>query len=192
MSYTDDYYNKRAKAENLRARSYFKLEEIDLKFSLFKSAGAVLDLGAAPGSWSLYILKKYPGIKITGLDIKEIQPFKNDCYTYITGDVFSYQFPDNNPVFSVILSDMAPSTSGIGITDASLSEELCLQTLSICRKKLIPGGNAVMKYFQGSGSKEIKDACVKLFTEVKFFKPKSSRSNSREIFIILKHFKNFS
>ena len=185
MSYTEDYYAEQAKKLGLRARSYFKLEEIDLKFKLLKKGKRVLDLGAAPGSWSQYCLKKTSGdLELYSIDLTAIEPFREGNATRLQGSVYdlgAFPLPKS---FHLVLSDMAPSTTGSKQTDSAQSFELAREAGKIASRMLEPGGFVVAKYLQGAEFQELQDFFKGHFSSLKLFKPKSSRKNSTEIFFI--------
>lgn len=185
MSYTDDYYAEQARKLGLRARSFFKLQEIDDKFRLIKKGKRVLDLGAAPGSWSQYCLKKTSGnIELFSIDLTPIEPFTEGKATLFQGSVFElgkFELPKS---FHLVLSDMAPSTTGSRQTDSAQSFELAREAGKIASRALEPGGFVVAKYLQGSEFQELQRFFKEHFSDLKLFKPKSSRKNSTEIFFV--------
>jgi len=183
-----DHYTRRAKKENFPARSVYKLEEIQQKFRLIKAGDAVLDLGCAPGSWLLYAarLTGERG-RVVGVDLNPLKQQLPANVRALTGDVL-----EPNPEllaalgtgFNVVLSDMAPATTGNRIVDTARSFILCRAALSIAQDLLLPGGAFVCKIFQGDDFKQFADLVKTLFSKQKIFKPQSSRKASREIFII--------
>lgn len=185
MSYTDDYYAEEARKLGLRARSYFKLEEIDEKFRLIKKGKRILDLGAAPGSWSQYCLKKTSGdIYLYSIDLTPIDAFREGEATRLQGSVYELEAFDLPKSFHLVLSDMAPSTTGSKSTDSAQSFELAREAGKIAARTLEPGGYVVAKYLQGSEFQELQDFYKSHFSNLKLFKPKSSRKSSSEIFFI--------
>lgn len=190
-----DKYFERAKASGYRARSIFKLEEIQQKFGVFKEGMSVLDIGAAPGSWLQYARKIVgPAAKIIGIDIKKIEPL--DINTLVLeGDVLSDDISgiiENSyqGKFSVILSDLAPSTSGVKDVDHYRSIELCQRVLYLGARFLAIRGTIVLKIFQGPDFDAFIFEVRKNFRNVSIFKPKSSRDRSFEVYIILKQAKD--
>jgi len=183
-----DHYTRRAKKENFPARSVYKLEEIQQKFQLIKAGDAVLDLGCAPGSWLLYAarLTGERG-RVVGVDLSPLQQQMPANVRVLTGDVLE---PDPELLvalgtgFNVVLSDMAPATTGNRIVDTARSFNLCRAALSIAQHLLLPDGAFVCKIFQGDDFKQFADLVKTLFSKQKIFKPQSSRKASREIFII--------
>ena len=186
-----DKYFKRAQQMGYRARSVFKLEEIQQKFKILKPGMDVLDLGAAPGSWLQYTNKIVgPQTTLIGLDLTPIKKIKPNV---ILGqvDIFSQQAEDfiqrkHPKKFPIILSDLAPKTSGVKEVDHYRSIELSQRVVELAQKFLAPQGSLVIKVFQGpdfdSFLKELKNK----FKQVKIFKPKASRDRSFEVYVILK------
>jgi 23S rRNA (uridine2552-2'-O)-methyltransferase len=180
-----DHYTRQAKKENFPARSVYKLQEIQQKHRLIKKGHRILDLGCAPGSWLLFAAKLTGDRgKVVGIDLK---PFKGQVPAHaqiITADVFSLDLESLGNNYHVVLSDMAPATTGHKDVDAARSYSLCQTALGIAQKVLLPGGSFVCKIFQGPEFKVFADAVKAGFKELKIFKPRSSRKASREIFVI--------
>ena len=186
MAYNpQDHYFKMAKKDGFLARSAYKLTEIQKKYKVIRSGDKVLDLGCAPGSWSQVSLQLV-GAKglVEGFDLKPITLTAPNGRFFVR-DVFELQpeellgFP-----YDVVISDMAPNTTGIVFTDQARSEDLCRKVLELCEKLLKPGGNMAMKFFQGGGAKVLEMLVRKQFKEVKHLKPLATRKESKEIFII--------
>ncbi len=185
-----DHFFLKAKQEHYPARSVYKLKEIDKKFGLFKPGLRVLDLGAAPGSWSLYAAERV-GEKglVIGADIQSTQTTFPPQVHFHQEDVFnrSPEFEtllcESGP-FHLVVSDMAPSTIGHRGTDQARSAALCEEALAVALVHLIKGGGFVVKVFMGPDTKALVDALRARFILVKSFKPVSSRSESMEIFYI--------
>lgn len=185
-----DYYFLKAKQENYPARSVYKLKEMDSRFHLLKAGMHVLDLGAAPGSWSLGAAEK---VGKTGLvlaaDIQETLTVFPDNVLFMQEDVFerSAEFEAvlaKFAPFDLVMSDMAPFTTGNKFTDQSRSHDLCVQALEIAKLYLKPGGNFIVKIFMGPDVQEYLVTLRKLFVRVQGFKPQSSRSESKETFYL--------
>ncbi|MFN8792508.1 MAG: RlmE family RNA methyltransferase [Bdellovibrionales bacterium] len=185
-----DHYFKKAKKENFAARSVYKLEEIDKKYRLLKSGDAVIDLGASPGSWSQYVSQKVgPNGRVLGVDLKPVDVKLNngifiqaDLRDLNLEDVFQQKgFP---PPFDVVLSDMAPATTGIRITDQARSVELCELALQIALKFLKKNGHFVCKLFHSDDFQSLKKQIVQNFEKFEAVKPEATRSQSKEIFLI--------
>jgi 23S rRNA (uridine2552-2'-O)-methyltransferase len=185
----DHYYHK-AKEENFAARSIYKLEEIDQKFKIIKAGMKVLDLGAAPGSWSQYLSNKVgENGRVLGVDLIEVALTLPNA-VFIHADLrdlnLEQVFVDNgfDPIFDGVFSDMAPRTTGIRITDQARSMELCELALNIADRFLKPGGNFVCKFFHSDDFEELRRQMQARFGKVEVLRPKSTRKESKEIFLI--------
>jgi len=190
MKQYQDKYFKRAKKENYAARSVYKLKEMDQRFSLFKPGQTVLDLGAAPGSWTQFAGERVgPSGRVLGVDIQETRHTFAENITFLQADVFS-DSPELlaavEPLapFDLVISDMAPKTTGVKFADQANSLELCERAFEVARKYLKKGGHFVVKIFEGGETKEYRESLRPYFDKVKNFKPYSSRSESKEIFIV--------
>ncbi len=185
-----DKYFKKAKEEGFAARSVFKLEEIDHKFKIVRLGQTVLDLGASPGSWSQYCSKKI-GEKgrILGVDLTLVK-VKLPNATFIQADLRDIKlaeiFHEHGfvPPFDLVLSDMAPNTTGIKLTDQMRSLELCEIALNVARQFLKPGGDFVCKLFHSDDFGKIRDEIKKTFSRVEAIRPDSTRRISKEIFLV--------
>ena len=185
MSYTDDFYTKKAISLGIRARSYFKLEEIDKKFNCIKKGQTILDLGCSPGSWLEYCDKKTNGVvKLYGVDLQELSPFEKTKVNFIKKSIFDLKTKDIPCQLDVIISDMAPKTTGISNIDSSASARLVESALSLTFAHLKPGGVFIAKYLQGEDFQNLLKKIKKQFKRCKTFKPQSSRSFSTELFFI--------
>lgn len=185
-----DHYYKKAKKENFAARSVFKLEEIDLKYRLFHTGQKVLDLGAAPGSWSQYSSKKIgPMGKVLGLDLTAIT-IKLPNASFVQADLRDLNLENImkengfEPPFDLVLSDMAPNTIGVRMTDQARSFELCELALEQARKYLKPGGHFVCKLFHSDEFTTLKKEILATFDRFEAVKPDSTRKISKEIFLV--------
>jgi len=189
----EDHLTRRARSENYPARSVYKLEEIQNKFKVMKKNDQVLDLGCAPGSWLLYAAKQVGnGGRVLGIDLSFVDIKLPENVTAVTGNVLNLEdvsFMDENTRFNVILSDMAPSTSGRKDVDALRSYELCCMALVVAEQYLMLSGHFICKIFQGNEFKEFEKKVKSKFKEIKIFKPDSCRKQSKEIYMIAK-FKN--
>ncbi len=191
MSYNPkDYYFKKAKERNFAARSVFKLEEIDQKFKLLKKGQTVLDLGASPGSWSQYCSQKIgPQGKILGVDLSPVTVSLKNA-VFIQSDIRTLRWdlvlPSHgfNESFDLILSDMAPQTTGIKITDQAHSVELVELAIQTARQILRPGGHLVTKLFHNDDFARLRNDFKKQFERFEALKPDSTRKMSKEIFLI--------
>jgi len=184
-----DIYVRQSKVDGYRARSAYKLSEIDEKFKIFKGDMFVIDIGAAPGSWSQYVSKVVKNGKLISIDLKEMDEIKNT--TFIKGDFTDENIKNKIKNFlnkkpDVIISDMAVNTTGIKDLDSLQTGELCKEAIYFAKDVLSKNGFFVSKIFMGSSFNEIVALSKKTFKEVKVFKPKSSRKDSKESFIICK------
>ena len=185
-----DIYVRRSKVDGYRSRAAYKLIEIDEKFRIFKNGISVIDLGAAPGSWSQYLSKKIKNGKIVSIDLKKIEAIEN--ITQILGDFIEEKNKSKIKDFfksnvDVVLSDMAVNTTGNKNIDSVHTGELCMEAMLFSKKVLNNDGKFISKIFMGSTFNEIITEAKLIFKEVKVFKPKSSRKDSKESFIICKN-----
>lgn len=178
----DPYYHA-AKKQGFVARSIFKLEEIDKDFSLIKPKMRVLDLGCSPGSWLQYVEHKIGALggQIVGIDLTPLALNFGPHVQFIQGDIFDVQIEGQ---FDLVLSDMAPKTSGIKSLDQDRSLVLCERALEIASRVLKPGGHFCVKILEGGGLPEYVKSCREIFKEVKIRRPKSTRAGSMETYII--------
>ena len=182
-----DTYVRQSKVDGYRARSAYKLIEIDEKFKIFKGGISVIDIGAAPGSWSQYALKAAKSGRLISVDLKEMEPIGNTVQ--IHGDFTKQKIQDEikkhikNKV-DVVMSDMAVNTTGIKNIDSIQTGELCKEAMFFAKDILLVNGCFVSKIFMGGTFNEIVAEGKKYFKDVKVFKPKSSRKDSKESFII--------
>ena len=180
-----DHYSRQAKKERFPARSVYKLEEIQKKHQLIKKGDRVLDLGCAPGSWLIFAAKLTgPKGRVIGVDLKPVSIQETSHIKIITADVFTLDIESLGRDFNVVLSDMAPSTTGHKAVDAARSYYLCETALKIANSILLPGGSYVCKIFQGPDFNLFLDAVRAGFKGLKIFKPQSSRKASKEIYVI--------
>lgn len=185
-----DHYFKKAKQQNFAARSVFKLEEIDQRFHLFKTGQAVLDLGASPGSWSQYASQKVgPKGRVLGVDLSPVNVVLPNA-TFIQADLRDLEltqiFSEHgfDPIFDLVISDMAPKTTGIRSADQAKSVALCELALDVARKFLKPRGHFVCKLFHSDQFTELRDSIKKNFDRFEAVKPDSTRKISKEIFLV--------
>lgn len=192
-AYQDHYFHK-AKKDHYLARAIYKLEEIQNKYKLLRTGNRVLDLGAAPGSWLQLIAGIIgPRGSAVGVDLKEItHPFPAHV-TVLQRDIFNPEFAgelvEGYSPFDVVLSDMAPSTSGIRSADSARSALLFEKALDLARKTLKPQGHFLAKIFQGSDFHELLSLVKREFEWVRVVKPDASRKNSKEIYILAMRYK---
>ena len=184
-----DIYVRQSKVDGYRARSAYKLIEIDEKFKIFKGGISVIDIGAAPGSWSQYVSKVVKSGKLISIDLKKIEPIDNSVQ--IKGDFTDSQIQEEIKKYiiakvDVVMSDMAVNTTGIKNIDSIQTGELCKEAMFFAKDILNDNGYFISKIFMGSTFNEIVAEGKKYFKEVKVFKPKSSRKDSKESFIVCK------
>ena len=185
-----DIYVRQSKVDGYRARSAYKLIEIDSKFKVFKGGLLVLDIGAAPGSWSQYASKVVKNGKIISLDLKEMEKIENTIQ--IKGDFTDLNIQKKietmlDKKLDVIMSDMAINTTGIKNIDSIQTGELCREAMIFSKNVISKNGFFISKIFMGGSFNEIVALSKKIFKEVKVFKPQSSRKDSKESFIICKN-----
>ena len=184
-----DIYVRQSKVDGYRARSAYKLIEIDEKFKIFKGGLTVIDIGAAPGSWSQYANKVAKNGKLISIDLKKMEPIGSSLQ--IQGDFTEESVQEeikNNTTskVDVVMSDMAVNTTGIKNIDSIQTGELCKEAMIFAKDLLNQNGYFISKIFMGGTFNEIVAEGKKYFKEVKVFKPKSSRKDSKESFIICK------
>jgi 23S rRNA (uridine2552-2'-O)-methyltransferase len=183
-----DHYARRAKKERFPARSVYKLKEMQQKYNLIKKGDKVLDLGCAPGSWLLYAANLIGNKgEVVGIDLKPVSERVPSHVRVYRGDILSMDdefFERTGKDFNVVLSDMAPTTTGSRHVDSARSFNLCRAALSIAQETLVSGGSFVCKIFQGEDFKKFSDSVKQRFNRHKIFKPQSSRKASKEIYII--------
>jgi 23S rRNA (uridine2552-2'-O)-methyltransferase len=185
-----DYYFHKAKKENYAARAVFKIQEIDERFKLLRPGYKVLDLGAAPGSWSQYASQIVgPKGRVLGIDLAPIKlTLRNTLF--LTADMRDLDLAEVmtehgiEPPFDVVLSDMAPKTTGIRVTDQARSLELCELALSTAERFLREKGHFVAKLFHSDDFEVFRDMLRERFNRVEVLRPKSTRKESKEIFLI--------
>ena len=185
-----DTYVRQSKIDGYRARSAYKLIEIDKKFKIFKGDMTVIDIGAAPGSWSQYLLRNFNNLKVISIDLKDIEPITN--LFHIKGD-----FTEERQQMTIqdyfgkkidlIISDMAVNTTGNKSVDSLVTGELCIEAMNFSIKLLDQKGSFISKLFMGSSFNEIVALGKKSFKDVDIYKPPSSRKDSKESFIICRN-----
>jgi len=184
-----DIYVRRSKVEGYRSRAVYKLQEIDQKFRIFKNGMSVIDLGAAPGSWSQYVLKNVKNGKIVSIDFKDFEKIGNihQIKGDFTDDRYKKEIVDYFGVkVDVVLSDLAVNTTGNKNLDSIYTGELCMEAMKFSKEILKSNGKLISKIFMGSTFNEIVSEAKKIFKENKVFKPLASRKDSKESFIICK------
>ena len=185
-----DTYVRQSKVDGYRARSAYKLIEIDEKFKIFKGGLTVIDIGAAPGSWTQYASKVVRNGKIISIDLKEMEPIDNtfqikgDFTEDHTQQKIKELLADKS---DIVMSDMAVNTTGIKNIDSIQTGELCKEAMIFSQDIISNNGFFISKIFMGGSFNEIVQLGKKIFKELKVFKPKSSRKDSKESFIICKN-----
>ena len=184
-----DIYVRQSQVDGYRARSAYKLIEINEKFKIFKNGISVIDLGASPGSWSQYISRTVKSGRLVSIDLKDMEEIDNTIL--IKGDFTEKDSQTKIKSYfkskvDVVVSDMAVNTTGIKDIDAIYTGELAMEAMNFSKEMLVKEGRFVSKIFLGSSFNEIVALGKKIFKEVKVFKPKSSRKESKESFIICK------
>ena len=184
-----DIYVKKSKQEGFRSRAVYKLQEINDKHKILKNGLSVIDLGAAPGGWSQFVIQKYKKCKLLSIDLKEMEPIGNSYQ--IIGDFNEESSKDKivayfNEKVDLVMSDMAVNTTGNKNLDSVVTGELCLEALRFAKDQLKANGSFVSKIFMGSSFNEIVGEAKLTFKETNIYKPPSSRKESKESFIICK------
>ena len=185
-----DIYVRQSKVDGYRARSAYKLIELDEKFKIFKGGINVIDIGAAPGSWSQYASKVIKNGKLISIDLKSMDKIEHTIQ--IKGDFTELSTQNQikeilTKKIDVIMSDMAVNTTGIKNIDAIQTGELCIEAMLFSKDIISEKGFFISKIFMGSSFNEIVALGKKIYKKVKVFKPKSSRKDSKESFIICKN-----
>lgn len=182
-----DARTKQAKAQGFPARSVFKLEEIDRRVRLFRGGQKVLDLGAAPGSWSLYASQKVgPGGRVLAIDLQEIGQAFPPNVKVAQGDALTL---DNAALaafapYDIVLSDMAPNTSGTKVRDQAYSFELCMRALDVALALGKPGSHFVAKIFMSNDFQAARKVAGVRYERVQVIRPEGTRNVSSEVFIV--------
>tara|TARA_B100000683_G_scaffold153907_1_gene148769 strand:- start:863 stop:1474 length:612 start_codon:yes stop_codon:yes gene_type:complete len=185
-----DIYVRKSKLEGYRSRAVYKLQEIQIKFKVINNGMSIVDLGAAPGSWSEFISRKFKNIKLVAIDLKELDKIEN--VTHIKGDftdeITQKKIEKNfDEKIDLVVSDMAVNTTGNKNVDSLVTGELSIEAMNFSLKILKKNGIFVSKIFMGSSFNEIVDSAKKNFKEFHVYKPPSSRKESKENFIICKN-----
>ncbi len=184
----DPFYLK-AKKNDLISRAYYKLEEIDKKYNLFKNQKKILDVGCSPGGWTQYILKKNPKNKIVGIDLLPIDQQLKGELTFCIMDLkdtsaIDKLFTNSNYKFDSIISDIAPNTSGNQFLDQTNSYDLSILSAQLIEKYLNKGGNFLVKNFQGEDTEKLFKFIKSHFLKTLYIKPAASDKKSKEIYIL--------
>lgn len=185
-----DHFFQKAKKEGMRARSAFKIEEISKRFGLLKKGGRVLDLGAAPGGFVQVIAEAVgPSGKVIGVDLVPIKPFNLPQVQTAVLDVLADDFPQKlselyDGPYDVVISDLAPKTTGIKITDEARSFRLADRALEMSTTRGRPGSAFIAKLFMGRDFEAFRDSVRAAFEEVKIVRPEATRGASMEVYVV--------
>ena len=187
-----DPFVKKSQKDNYRSRAVYKLIEINEKYKILAHTEFVIDLGCAPGSWLQYLNEQKNIEKIIGIDVLDIDPIKK--IEFIKGDINNPEVLEkiqleNKYKAGVVLSDIAPNITGIGVIDQGNFTVLADNIMEFCKKTLKEDGFLIMKYFTGSSLAGIQESLKKHFRKVSVFKPSSSKKMSNEIYLICNNFK---
>ena len=182
-----DFYVKKAKKQGYLSRAAYKLIEIENKFNLIVNSKRILELGAAPGGWSQVALEINPKIEITAIDILDLK-INHPQINFYKNDFSNFEYNKKENLYDLILSDIAPNTTGHQSTDHLRIANMLFDIINLLNKVLIKNGKFVAKIWKGSEEKELIKKLKDNFKIVSYFKPNSTRKNSSEIFIIAQDF----
>ena len=185
-----DIYVRQSKLEGYRSRAVYKLQEIQTKFKVINNGMSIVDLGAAPGSWSEFISRKFKNIKLVAIDLKELDKIENVIHIKgnFTDEITQKKIEKNfDEKIDLVISDMAVNTTGNKNVDSLVTGELSIEAMNFSLNILKKNGIFVSKIFMGSSFNEIVDSAKKNFKEFHVYKPPSSRKESKENFIICKN-----
>ena len=185
-SHINDEFVKLANKENWRSRAVYKLKEIDEKYDLISASSKILDLGSSPGGWSQYASRKHKNITITAVDLLKMENIENVNFVQSDIEDFGKNYLKNGcfDKIDLVMSDIAPNISGIDSADVPAILSLAEIVTDIALGSLNESGNLLIKLFQGKGTDEYIKETKQFFKKVKIIKPKASRSNSREIYML--------
>ena len=188
MKRSRDYFSRLARQKGFPARSVFKLQEMQQRFRLLRPGDRVLDVGAAPGSWSRYCLE-VAGARVVAVDLVAVslEARHGDTFRFVQGSIFDEAVAERLAAegpYDAILSDAAPTTTGASLVDTEASLEIARRVLAIARGCLKPGGNLVIKVFQSGEEADVLRRMKNLFARARTFKPGASRRESRETYLL--------
>ena len=192
-SHTDDFFVRLSKQDNFRSRAAYKLIEIEEKYQIISRSKNIIDLGCAPGSW-LQVLVNFKNLKsITGIDRNDVEPIQG--VNFIKCDIQNSEQVANaleeiNQKTDLVLSDIAPNITGIGEVDQANFVDITSNVLAICEQISITNGNLVIKVFNGERLSDIKGLLLSKYRDIVVFKPKSSKKNSSETYIVCNGYKD--
>ena len=178
-----DYFVKKANLKGYLSRSAFKLLEIDKKYKIIKNSKSIFEFGAAPGGWTQMSLEINPQAEITAIDLLDLK-FDHPNITFIKEDYLNFNFNKLYKKFDLVLSDIAPNTIGHQSTDHLRISTQVVDLINLLELILIKDGSFVTKIWKGSEEMKIINILKKMFEKVSYFKPKSSRKDSSEIYIV--------
>ena len=184
-----DFYFKKAKKQGYLSRAAYKLIEIENKFHILTNSKTILEFGAAPGGWSQVALEINPKIEITAIDILDLK-INHPQINFYKDDFLNFDYDKKENYYDLILSDIAPNTTGHQSTDHLRIATMLFDIIELLDKVLITDGSFITKIWKGSEEKEIINQLKKKFKFVSYFKPDSSRKDSAEIFIVSRNFNN--
>tara|TARA_Y100000996_G_C22540837_1_gene650002 strand:+ start:1308 stop:1907 length:600 start_codon:yes stop_codon:yes gene_type:complete len=184
-----DHFYLKAKKNSIISRAFFKLEEIDNKKKLFNKKSLVLDIGCCPGGWSQYVLNKNCNHSVVGIDILPIEHSFNDHFVFYNYDLNEFdkiknEFKSKKYLFDVIMSDIAPNTSGNQFLDQINSYNLSLLSVNFINEFLKKGGHFLVKNFQGEDTELLFKEIKSQFKKTLYVKPEASDKKSKEIYIL--------
>ena len=182
-----DFYVKQAKKQGYLSRAAYKLIEIENKFNILINSKKILEFGAAPGGWSQVALEVNPKIEITAIDILDLK-INHPQINFYKDDFLNFNYNQKENYYDLILSDIAPNTTGHQSTDHLRIASMLFDIIELLEKVLVSDGAFITKIWKGSEEKEIINQLKKKFKFVSYFKPDSSRKDSAEIFIISRNF----
>jgi len=184
-----DHFYQLAQKNDLISRAYYKLEEIDKKHQIIKKSSKVLDIGCCPGGWSQYVLNKIGNQSVVGVDILPIEKKFNDNFIFYNFDLNEFEkisevFISKNYCFDVIISDIAPNTSGNQFLDQANSYNLSFLSFQFIKSFLKKGGFFLVKNFQGEDTEQLFKEIKFQFNKAMYIKPNASDKKSKEIYIL--------
>ena len=182
-----DLYVKKAKKQGYLSRAAYKLIEIENKFRIIEESKKIIEFGASPGGWSQAVLEINPKIEITAIDLLDLK-INHPQIAFYKEDYLTFNYDKQENYFDLILSDIAPNTTGHKSTDHLRISRMLFDIIDLQDKILVNGGNFVVKIWKGSEEKELVNKLRNKFKLVSYFKPDSSRKDSSEIFIVARNF----
>ena len=182
-----DFYVKQAKKQGYLSRAAYKLIEIEKKFNILTNSKKILEFGAAPGGWSQVALEVNPKIEITAIDILDLK-INHPQINFYKDDFLNFNYNQKENYYDLILSDIAPNTTGHQSTDHLRIASMLFDIIELLEKVIVTDGSFITKIWKGSEEKEIINQLKKKFKFVSYFKPDSSRKDSAEIFIVSRNF----